>query len=89
MDVGAGIGSISLSVAKANPNLRFVIQDRASVIIEGKEVFTHIIPMYMSVELPNSTGTKNCLARLPLAGFHSKVRIKQRPGSASDSVSRA
>ncbi|KAJ7835943.1 O-methyltransferase [Mycena olivaceomarginata] len=44
VDVGAGIGSISLSVAKANPNLRFVIQDRASVIIEGKEYWDQELP---------------------------------------------
>ncbi|KAJ7353173.1 O-methyltransferase [Mycena albidolilacea] len=44
VDVGAGIGSISLSIAKANPNLRFVIQDRASVIIEGKEYWDKELP---------------------------------------------
>ncbi|KAJ7042930.1 O-methyltransferase [Mycena alexandri] len=36
VDVGGGIGSVSLDIANANPHLRFVIQDKAAVTQEGK-----------------------------------------------------
>ncbi|KAF8196214.1 hypothetical protein K438DRAFT_1760392 [Mycena galopus ATCC 62051] len=49
VDVGAGIGSISFGIAKANPQLRFVIQDKASVIQEGKELKR---PQFWDKELP-------------------------------------
>ncbi|KAF7369825.1 S-adenosyl-L-methionine-dependent methyltransferase [Mycena venus] len=44
VDVGAGIGSFSLAIAKANPKLRFMMQDRASVIEEGKEYWEKELP---------------------------------------------
>ncbi|KAJ6463521.1 O-methyltransferase [Mycena sanguinolenta] len=44
VDVGAGIGSVSFGIAKANPNLRFLIQDKASVIQEGKEFWEKELP---------------------------------------------
>ncbi|KAJ7161036.1 O-methyltransferase [Mycena filopes] len=40
VDVGGGIGSISLDIAKGNPQLRFVIQDKAAVAQEGEEPVT-------------------------------------------------
>ncbi|KAJ6478129.1 O-methyltransferase [Mycena vitilis] len=36
VDVGGGVGSTSLIIAKATPNLRIVIQDRAPVIEQAK-----------------------------------------------------
>ncbi|KAF7373613.1 S-adenosyl-L-methionine-dependent methyltransferase [Mycena sanguinolenta] len=44
VDVGAGIGSVSFGIAKANPNLRFLIQDKAAVIQEGKEFWENELP---------------------------------------------
>jgi hypothetical protein len=38
VDVGGGIGSISLEIAQANPHLRFLIQDKQAVIREGEQV---------------------------------------------------
>ncbi|KAF5386960.1 hypothetical protein D9615_001946 [Tricholomella constricta] len=38
VDVGGGIGSQSLTVAKAHPNISFVIQDRKSVVDEAIKV---------------------------------------------------
>lgn len=38
VDVGGGIGSTAIHLAKAYPDLRFVIQDRASVVPDGIKV---------------------------------------------------
>lgn len=37
VDVGGGIGSIAAKIAGAHPKLRFVVQDRPSVVEEGKK----------------------------------------------------
>ncbi|KAJ6554494.1 O-methyltransferase [Mycena capillaripes] len=37
VDVGGGVGSVSLQIAKSNPKLRFLIQDTAAVVEQGKE----------------------------------------------------
>ncbi|KAF8192783.1 O-methyltransferase [Mycena galopus ATCC 62051] len=52
VDVGAGIGSISFGIAKANPQLRFVIQDKASVIQEGKAA-----SLFWDKELPGASAS--------------------------------
>ncbi|KAJ7270666.1 O-methyltransferase [Mycena haematopus] len=44
VDVGAGIGSISVGIARANPGLRFVVQDKAAVIREAKEFWENELP---------------------------------------------
>ncbi|KAK7028529.1 putative S-adenosyl-L-methionine-dependent methyltransferase [Favolaschia claudopus] len=46
VDVGGGIGSLSLEIAQANPHLRFLIQDKAAVIQEGTQ--------YWNTELPGA-----------------------------------
>jgi tRNA G46 methylase TrmB len=38
VDVGGGIGSHSLALAKNHPHLRFVVQDREQVVQEAVEV---------------------------------------------------
>ena len=38
VDVGGGVGSQSLMLAKHHPQLRFVIQDRESVVGNATEV---------------------------------------------------
>lgn len=38
VDVGGGVGSTTLVLAKAFPDLRFVVQDRAMVIPDGVKV---------------------------------------------------
>ena len=38
MDVGGGIGSLSMVLAKAHPDLRIVIQDRPAVVDYGEKV---------------------------------------------------
>jgi O-methyltransferase domain len=38
VDVGGGIGSLALKIAKAHPHLRMVIQDRPMVIAMGEGV---------------------------------------------------
>ncbi|KAJ6485343.1 O-methyltransferase [Mycena vitilis] len=46
VDVGGGIGSVSLEIAQANPHLRFLIQDKNAVLGEGKQ--------YWDTELPGA-----------------------------------
>ncbi|KAF5365406.1 hypothetical protein D9757_011662 [Collybiopsis confluens] len=46
VDVGGGIGSVSLEIARANPDLRFLIQEKQAVVQEGKN--------YWEVELPGA-----------------------------------
>jgi ubiquinone/menaquinone biosynthesis C-methylase UbiE len=38
VDVGGGIGSVALKIAKVHPHLRMVIQDRPMVIEKGEDV---------------------------------------------------
>jgi hypothetical protein len=38
VDVGGGIGSTTIHLARAYPDLRYVIQDRPSVVPEGIKV---------------------------------------------------
>jgi hypothetical protein len=38
VDVAGGIGSVTLPLAKAFPDLNFVVQDRAAVVPEGIKV---------------------------------------------------
>ncbi|KAJ7456930.1 S-adenosyl-L-methionine-dependent methyltransferase, partial [Mycena latifolia] len=44
VDVGGGIGSTSLEIAWANPHLPFLIQDKAAVVLEGKEHWERELP---------------------------------------------
>ncbi|EMD33481.1 hypothetical protein CERSUDRAFT_87325 [Gelatoporia subvermispora B] len=44
VDVGGGIGTSSLVLAKAFPKLRYVIQDRPAVVEEGKKHCQSILP---------------------------------------------
>ncbi|KAJ6471347.1 S-adenosyl-L-methionine-dependent methyltransferase [Mycena sanguinolenta] len=47
VDVGGGVGSQSMIVARKNPQLSFVVQDRAPVTKEALEVWTNEMPEYM------------------------------------------
>ncbi|KAJ7749594.1 O-methyltransferase [Mycena maculata] len=44
VDVGGGIGSVSLEIARRNPCIRFIIQDKASVVREGQEHWEKTLP---------------------------------------------
>ncbi|KAJ7147632.1 O-methyltransferase [Mycena crocata] len=44
VDVGGGIGSISLEIAKANDHLHFIVQDKAAVIQEGEKYWERQLP---------------------------------------------
>jgi len=43
-DVGGGVGTVSLAIAKACPNVRFVVQDRAPVLEQGKQLWNTELP---------------------------------------------
>jgi ubiquinone/menaquinone biosynthesis C-methylase UbiE len=45
IDVGGGVGSQSLIIARRHPNLRFVVQDREAVIGDANEVRCASIPI--------------------------------------------
>ncbi|KIK62690.1 hypothetical protein GYMLUDRAFT_41605 [Collybiopsis luxurians FD-317 M1] len=49
VDVGGGIGSISLEIARSNPDLRFLIQEKPAVVQEGIK--------YWEKELPDALPT--------------------------------
>ncbi len=38
MDVGGGIGSVSVTLSEAYPHLRFVVEDRAPVVAVAPQV---------------------------------------------------
>ncbi|KAJ7643408.1 O-methyltransferase [Mycena polygramma] len=44
VDVGGGVGSVSLEIAQANPHLRFLIQDKKAVLVEGKQYWESELP---------------------------------------------
>ncbi|KAJ7473014.1 S-adenosyl-L-methionine-dependent methyltransferase [Mycena galericulata] len=46
VDVGGGIGSRCILLAKNHPQLRFAIQDRAPVVQEGVKYWTEVLPDY-------------------------------------------
>ncbi|KAJ7512284.1 S-adenosyl-L-methionine-dependent methyltransferase [Mycena galericulata] len=46
VDVGGGIGSRCVLLAKNHPQLRFAIQDRAPVVQEGVKYWTEVLPDY-------------------------------------------
>ena len=44
MDVGGGVGSVSMTIAENVPHLRFVVQDRKAVVSDA--VGVRIIRLY-------------------------------------------
>lgn len=40
VDVGAGVGAVSLALAKSYPSLKIVVQDRDAVIVQANGVCT-------------------------------------------------
>ncbi|KAJ6629719.1 O-methyltransferase [Mycena sp. CBHHK59/15] len=48
VDVGGGIGSTSLEIARANSHLRFIVQDRSAVIQEGENYWEKELPGALS-----------------------------------------
>jgi hypothetical protein len=72
VDVGGGVGTASLSLAKEFSQLKFVIQDRQPVVDAGVEV-----PLSSQIDQDDLTchrfGRKSCLMRCRPVGFSSKV----------------
>ena len=54
VDVGGGIGSFSLALAKENPHLKFVVQDRGPVVEEGIEVSDLDTPFIFVLKVTNT-----------------------------------
>lgn len=47
-DIGGGVGSVSVMLAKAHPKLKFVIEDRPTEIEQAKPVCTLALSMLIS-----------------------------------------
>ncbi|KAJ5725584.1 uncharacterized protein N7483_006941 [Penicillium malachiteum] len=47
VDVGGGVGTHSMNIAKAYPELNFIIQDRPEVIEKGVALWTKELPSYL------------------------------------------
>jgi tRNA G46 methylase TrmB len=45
VDVGGGVGSAMLEIAKAFPKLNYVVQDVPGVALEGEKVSCHHFPI--------------------------------------------
>lgn len=68
LDVGGGIGSTSLVIAKNYPMLRTVIQDRPPVVRRGEEVCSRYTSLIICTTLKsNSIGHPSFLERWPQA----------------------
>lgn len=50
VDVGGGIGGMSLELARRFPNLRFVVQDREVVIRKAEQVWLQELPVALQTE---------------------------------------
>jgi hypothetical protein len=46
VDVGGGVGAVTLTLAKSFPHLRYVVQDRPSVVPKGVKVCAIMFPFY-------------------------------------------
>ncbi|KAH8090989.1 S-adenosyl-L-methionine-dependent methyltransferase [Cristinia sonorae] len=44
VDVGGGVGGMSMDLARIHPNLKFVIQDRPAVVEQGKTIWQRDFP---------------------------------------------
>ena len=49
VDVGGGVGSQSLTLASHHPHLRFVVQDRESVVGDAIDVWIESVPQKYGV----------------------------------------
>ena len=63
VDVGGGLGHVSLIVARENPAVHVAIEDRDALRAESKEVsvFFHFLHRYLSPFDITSTGTRTYL----------------------------
>lgn len=61
VDVGGGIGAVGLEIAKANPHVNLVIQDRDAVMEQAKEV-RHLLSasQFYILDHCGSCGPKKC-----------------------------
>jgi hypothetical protein len=46
VDVGGGVGTVTLMLAKSFPHLRYIVQDRAAVVPDGVKVCVVLFPFY-------------------------------------------
>jgi hypothetical protein len=81
VDIGGGVGAQSLTLAKRHPQLRFIVQDRESVVGDAIDVraMNQIDPSRMRRMLTilcigHSTGRKTCPMDSNLAAWKSKVQ---------------
>lgn len=75
VDVGGGVGSQCVALAKNYPHLSFAIQDRASVVQEAVKVHFPVRSLLYLALIPfASSGVKSFLNTTKLARFYLNVR---------------
>ena len=73
VDIGGGVGSVSLNILKAYPKLKFVVQDLPSVIESANKVSTVLVDWLFFIDTDASTGMLTCRRLSSLAKSSSKV----------------
>ena len=66
VDVGGGVGSTSIVLAKAFPHLRYVVQDRDAVAKEAEQLWKATMPGFVesgTVRLMGAWATSHCSPR--------------------------
>lgn len=51
MDVGGGVGTQTMILARAHPHLKYVVQDRAETLAQAKQVWKEKFPDATDKEL--------------------------------------
>lgn len=77
VDVGGGIGTASLALAKEFSNIKIVIQDRPPVVENGIEVCLLYRLAVYGYSSYRRSGRKNYQTLYHLAAFSSKVNVLQ------------
>lgn len=76
VDVGGGIGSQSLHLAKSFNHLKFIVQDRPAVLDAANQVIQRYnLEMILIIIPPFSSGGVRCQTRLLLEELCFNVRI--------------
>jgi hypothetical protein len=73
VDVGGGVGSVSLKLLKAHPKLKFVVQDLPPVIESADKASNVLLDWLSFIDADASTGTLTCRRLSSLAKSSSKV----------------
>ena len=80
VDVGGGLGSQSLTLARRHPDLRFVVQDREAVVGDANEVRCPSVPIPY-ILLPDASLTQYWKKNMPDALDSGRVKLQGQSSS--------